>query len=373
MHRVTELDAIRGLAALIIVAHHIWYPRLLHGWTRVDLFFIISGFLLTNLILRKSSSDHFFRTLFLRRLLRLGPPYFLVLAGVLLGRALVPHVTSLEGLPYYLTFTQNLPRYWGDVVPSFSSHFYHTWSLALEVQFYLIWPVVVSWVGRKSLIPAAIALIAVAVGARTSGFSGHILIGRCDSFGWGALLAALFADRAWAERQRRWIHAGLGMLALTGAAIVTTGMVRSWDVLKEQAIPWPGLSILATDLVYVGLVGLIIAHSGRPALGFLRSRGPRYLGTISYGIYLYHPLVLGSGELLGERLGLSLTDWPLALAMIGASVLIGSLSWELMERPLLRLRERFPYQAATDPTPRPEPLVTRGASPLTPDMVGSTG
>src|SRR4051812_35171448 len=176
--RTVELDAVRGLAAISIVIYHLWFPKIFHGWTRVDLFFVLSGYLVTGLILRKSDSENFLLTFFLRRCLRIWPTYFLVLVSLVAYHTLIPNHSRLDGLPYYLTLTQNVQHYWGGEAPPFSANFFHTWSLSLECQFYLVWPLIVMRAGRRCLTLTAMALVVLPVVARAWGVSEYILPGR---------------------------------------------------------------------------------------------------------------------------------------------------------------------------------------------------
>ena len=110
------------------------------GWTAVDLFFVISGYLITTILLRGRSTPGALANFYARRSLRIWPIYYLALAAFLVANALIGHPYPTDGLPYYLTYTQNVPRYWGGVVPPFCKAFAHCWSLSVEEQFYLIWP-----------------------------------------------------------------------------------------------------------------------------------------------------------------------------------------------------------------------------------------
>jgi peptidoglycan/LPS O-acetylase OafA/YrhL len=340
MRRMSELDAVRGMAALSIVIYHLWFPKWFHGWTRVDLFFVLSGYLLTERWLRKSGSPGFFRELILRRSLRICPAYLAALAGLLACRALAANRFPLDGLPYYLTFTQNCHAWWNGAVPPFSPRFFHTWSLALDVQFYVLWLVLLVCGGRRLLIPAAISLVAIAVVGRSLGVSEHILPGRCDGFGAGAILAAILSDAERVARHARRVRSGLLALVACGLAFIAVGMAGEWETLAERAVPWPGMSILAVVMVSVGLLGLLVGAQGGPATRWLRCRTWGYLGTISYGIYLYHLPVFAVVEHASRVLGFD-RSWLIQLVQIAASLLVAAMSWEFLERPILGLRDRF--------------------------------
>src|SRR5947209_8320002 len=153
MRRVKELDALRGIAALVVVLGHI---GALHGsfkvpysWTAVDLFFVLSGFLITSILLRHEPTGPFFASFYARRGLRIWPIYYLSLLALAAINPWLPTPYALDGMPQFLTYTQTSFMYWtNDVRPGLHA-LDHTWTLAIEEQFYLIWPALVFLAGRK--------------------------------------------------------------------------------------------------------------------------------------------------------------------------------------------------------------------------------
>ena len=162
MRRVAELDSLRGLAALTIIVYHLWFMHVPQLSTAVDLFFVLSGFLITTIILDNEATEGFLVTFYVRRSLRIWPIYYLSLLALVLLNPFLPTPEPMDGLPYYLTYTQKLPLYWAGVEPPFSSAFEHTWTLAVEEQFYLLWPALVCLLGRRWLVPLGLALVASA-------------------------------------------------------------------------------------------------------------------------------------------------------------------------------------------------------------------
>jgi peptidoglycan/LPS O-acetylase OafA/YrhL len=179
MQRVRELDAMRGLAAIAIVVYHLWVLPISLLGAAVDLFFVLSGYLITSIILSHPPSERFLLAFYVRRGLRIWPIYYLSLFVVVAINPWTPRPGSLGGLPYFLTFTQNLPYYWSDVAPSFITAFRHTWSLAVEEQFYIVWPALLWVVGRKGLGPAALSLVALATVTRSLDWYPWILATHC--------------------------------------------------------------------------------------------------------------------------------------------------------------------------------------------------
>jgi peptidoglycan/LPS O-acetylase OafA/YrhL len=341
MGRVRELDAVRGLAALAIVIYHFRAPILPFGWGAVDLFFVLSGYLITTIILVNGRSPGFLTTFYIRRGLRIWPIYYLsILAIILLGPVLV-RPNNDAGLLYYLTYTQYFPHYWGGPVEDFSWYLKHTWTLAIEEQFYWIWPPLVILVGRRRLPWLALGVTAAAVLARSAGFHWWILVSRCDGFAIGALLAWGLLDAEWTCRHRRSIRRGLSAVGLASLVYLVT--VQLGGGLPDHGPPpRPASTILALNLLFGAIVGLVASHAGHPALLFLRGPVLGYLGTISYGLYLYHMILLrikmdyvAANHPAGSR--------ALDGAVLVASFALAAVSWHLLERPILAWRDRFAY------------------------------
>ena len=194
MRRVPELDSIRGLAALGVMIYHLNSPAFLFQGVRVDLFLILSGYLVTTVILNRGNAGNFYLVFQARRVLRIWPIYYLTLAALVATNACLARSTAIDALPNYLTFTQNIQRYWSNSVPPFKWYYTHTWSLALEQQFYLFWPLLLAVAGRRRLVELAVALVAISVTARALGFHWWVLLSRCDGFALGSILALLFGD-----------------------------------------------------------------------------------------------------------------------------------------------------------------------------------
>lgn len=333
--RIAEYDGLRGLAAATVVAFHFFGYYLPWGWAALDVFFVLSGYLITKVILQYGHSWEFLPVFVARRGLRTWPIYyFLIIFLVLQGWC------NPETLPYYLTYTQELPRYWNSENPTWLA-MQHTWTLALEEQFYLIWPIIVLSTGRRWIGPLALSLAIASVEARIAGVHWWTLLGRCDGFALGGLLATILEDPDHARGRRRAVYwaAGIGSLAVLLA--IGLGMIGR---LRDAGGPFCfGLHVTLSSFFSFTLVALVAAQVGRPWVAPLRMAPFVYLGKISYGLYLYHyPIVILVMEIplfVGVSLGPAL--WA---SQIGLAVLVAVLSWHLIERPILSLRRWIPYQ-----------------------------
>jgi peptidoglycan/LPS O-acetylase OafA/YrhL len=348
MRRIAELDAVRGLAALAVVVFHLRFAGLfpLLG-TAVDLFFVLSGYLITRIILEQSRAPHFLRNFYARRALRIWPIYYLTFLALFVLNPLLPHPQSLAGLPYFLTYTQFIQGYWFGTFPPFSHLYRHTWTLAIEEQFYVFWPLLVLVTGRRYLWVAIVPLLVAPTLLRTWDFFPHLLATRCDGLALGALLAFLLGDRDRLERRRP--AYGLAFALVTLAALgypawrapIIAPIQRAWP---GQA--WPlissSLNTLRICVLYFGVVGLLLCYSGHALLRPLRDRRLCYLGQISYGLYLYHPFVFTACTLIHFALGLDGSWWIDALK-VAVCIGVAALSWAFVERPLLALKDRLTY------------------------------
>jgi len=340
MRRIAELDGLRGIAAVLIVAYHLFTDYLPGCWAAVDVFFVLSGFLITGIVLQHGLSWRFLTAFYLRRGLRIWPIYYLVIAILLLCR-----LGNSASLPYYLTYTQHLPWYWGSEMPSWLL-MQHTWTLALEEQFYLIWPVMVLLAGRRMSGVLAVGLAAIAILARVAGVNWWLLAGRCDGFALGGLLAVILADPNAETGHKRAMTWGVGLGALASLLVVLMAATgRLFDVGGPITM---GVRTTVASLASFALVAFLICHAGHPLFALLRSRPLVYLGTISYGIYLYHHPIVLSSQPLGNLIGVA--PGPALYAIECALTLgIATLSWHLIERPILRLKDRIPYRSEAVP------------------------
>ncbi len=394
MRRIPELDSLRALAALVVLLFHLNPPRFFFGWTGVDLFFVLSGYLITSIILDHQGKRGFLRNFYARRGLRIWPIYYLALFAVVATAPFVPvdRRPPLKGLGYYVAYLQNISLYQLRTPPEFHIAFDHTWTLALEEQFYLIWPALIAlaslalwdrwglrlareiglrmpgawqarwhrrpaWVrsigGREArLIGLCVTVVLVAILARDGGtfrlgrYPERILISRCDGFALGGLLAVLLSDRDRLARHRGRFRLAFGLTALgafgyIGWKIATAGM--GYLGLPTPADPGP--TIFVVSLAYFGLVGTVTCFAGHPALAPLRWHPLCYLGLISYGIYLYHYIIYWVYDGFRFTWEDSIAD---GAAKIGLTLLVAVLSWHLVERPILGLKERFRYET-TEP------------------------
>lgn len=372
------LDGLRGVAVTMVLLFHyapllpaFTRPVLGQGWAGVQLFFVLSGFLITGILYDAKGQSHYFRNFYARRTLRIFPLYYgvlsVLLAALLVLRFGFPHIWAHKHLapllwsyqPWLWTYTANIQMAIHNSVMFLVGHF---WTLCVEEQFYLLWPLVVFACARKSLIRVCLLLIAGALAARlalTVGGSGEqtvISLTPCqmDSLAAGALVAVLIRGREGVSRLCR----PATLIAAVSAA--TWGLIAFvipaiWTV-SQSAGNWM-VDILYSFLsaLFASFLLLVItpgALAGIPGKA-LNWKVLRWLGGYSYGIYVYHfPIWIASGIFLQDHglwskvrasTGLSLA---FVAANATASISLALASFHLYEKHFLKLKKYFPERAA---------------------------
>ncbi len=342
--RVVELDGLRGLACLTILVYHFRPVLVPYGWASVDLFFVLSGYLITAILIRHEGSPGLLRSFYVRRGLRIWPVYYLTILAVVIAGPWLPKVTSWSGLGYFLTYTQNVPLYWSARVPPFSPYAAHLWTLANEEQFYVLWPLLVVALGRRAVIPLGLGLASLSVAARSAGFSPWLLAARADGFALGGILAAILADSDRVGRRIPIYRHGFACVTLIALGVVAVAMARGVLPTFGRPPQGAGFSVLAINVVFAGIVGLVVTNVGRRHVAWLRRPRLVHLGTLSYGLYVYHYVVLTlSDDVLVAMRGYGRTSLTnvFVIALIYG---LAAASWAWLEKPLLSLKGRFPYR-----------------------------
>ncbi len=388
---VPVLDGIRGLAILLVMILHFWvldpqtpFVRFVGsaacmGWIGVDLFFVLSGFLITGILLDTKGTPHYFRNFYVRRVLRIFPLYYALLIAALY--VLAPFLPadkaaawSLQGYEvYYWLYASNFasahfgrPRH-GILDP--------TWSLAIEEQFYLFWPAIVVVLSRRNLARLVVALffgslalrVVLRLATTTSAWSVYVLTPcRLDGLAVGAFLAI-------GARTPRGLAPYRGLARVVVAA--TLPLVVAIPLIDEWLHPYGasagfglifnvvGYSLLA--LLFGGLVAISVTSPRGSAIErVLSSRLMRTLGKYSYGLYLVNFPLRGliRDRVFGPTEGARIPFRPLFGSLLPAQALfyvvsavasfgVAWLSFHLFETPFLRLKRFFPSGHAVGAAP----------------------
>jgi len=365
---IPALDGIRGIAILAVLLHHSRY--LLNpgfhfqyylvkffelGWCGVILFFVLSGFLITGILLDTRASPNYFSTFYARRFLRIFPLYYASLALIFLGSRVLHHwfggVDPIGHVNpwWYLGYAQNFRPNSSLLDPYLG----HLWSLAVEEQFYLVWPLLVlllkpRWLTFTCLaaIPASF-LIRFHYAGRSSDLSAFVNTftpASLDALAAGALIAMAVRNPGW-RRRAAVVARPLILLLIAGFVILARragGLFEYLPLIQS----W-GTSVLT--LIFAALI-FIAATSSRGALvAFFQLKGLRFIGKISYSLYVLHPIVFALViPVLGAvpvpaSLDLALNSEKIILVLL-ASITVAAGSWFYFEKPILGLKKYFRYE-----------------------------
>lgn len=362
------LDGIRGLAILMVMFNHYalntrlstpidkaFYYTAKLGWMGVDLFFVLSGFLITGILLNAKRKPHYFRNFYMRRTVRIFPLYYAFLAVVFL---IIPRITGYRSPelqhvdPYqtfYWTYLTNWFFAYKNEIPAFS----HLWSLAIEEQFYLLWPAVVLVLSERSLKRCALTCIAAALAFRlvcawqhSGSIIPYVLTPmRMDTLAAGAYLVLRVREPDGLAR----IQPLARYAALSSIGVMAGIMIYQKGYGHTPLVTTAGFSCNA--ILACSVIAMSLAPADHPFLNrAFSTRTLQFFGKYSYCLYMVHMLV---EETLAKRVNantLAPEVWGSALPgrlvfagmCIGASVAIALVSWHAYEKQWLKLKRFFP-------------------------------
>lgn len=354
MKRILELDGLRGLAALSVILFHLTPKHVPYGGSAVDCFFVLSGFLITGILLRNKEEPRLLVNFYARRSLRIWPIYYLTLLGLLALNKITRQNYPTDGFFNYLTYTQLIQVYWNGRIPPFIPSYHHTWTLAMEEQYYLLWPILVAFMGRRGLIVSAVGFITTCILCRSFGLYPKLLFSRGDGFAYGSLLAVWLTTQRNTYNYKRNLFIFISLVVILGTALIVFTKYPSKIPLPWGAIELDGsresIALLYAPF-YFALIGAVVISQGHPFLGFLRLPIATYIGQISYGLYLYHIPVMHGIEGAFRKIFHYKTGFdasrPLSRTLLDLIVtfLAACLSWYLVEKPILSLKDRFRYSS----------------------------
>jgi peptidoglycan/LPS O-acetylase OafA/YrhL len=360
-----ELDTLRFLAFLGVFAFHIFphdpgfyeahhfLPRAVVSWVcalagagafGVDLFFVLSAYLITVLLLReqKARGDIDVKSFYVRRICRIWPLYFFFIAVA----AVIPLWDRAQSLgSTYIAGYLLLAGNWVYAVKGMpASVAIPLWSISVEEQFYLVWPLILRRMSRMRIIYATLVVLGLGNIARialvymhASGAAAEYnTFVRIDAIAFGILIACLFGERS--------PRLGLaGRLALFSVSLSLWLVISTYAGLNVPRAPAPVLgTILGRPAIALASTALLIAFIGAPAAGvrFLTNPMLSYLGKVSYGLYVYHMFgLLLARHILGTNSAMRYLGYA-ALGLL-LTIALSSISYRWLESPFLRLKNRF--------------------------------
>ena len=359
--RIVELDGLRGVAILMVISFHYLNNQLLDstykigkmlckitsfGWVGVDLFFVLSGFLIGSLLLRTKNTSNYFSTFYIRRLVRIIPNYYLLLIIFLIINC-IPYFLDdymLSGnytIPVgsYFLMTHNF--YMANLNNMGNGVLSITWSIGIEEQFYLIIPLLIYYLDKKWLVIVLLFTVAGASIIRfhfTHWIPAYVLLpSRMDSISTGVLVALFYSHTKFRSVSLRYRN---GIITLLFLNVLLCGYLyfRYGDLgsIKHSLFACFFAGCLVLALVETPLYSRV-----------LRNRYLCLVGTISYSLYLFHYLILAMfHHFAGDRNGLSLNNFRdlivTSLSLI-ASFIFSWIIYKWVETPMVRIGKNFKY------------------------------
>lgn len=400
--RIPELDGLRGIAILLVLFLHYFasapMPRYLAAvgqitWTGVDLFFVLSGFLIGGILIDARSSPNYFATFYVRRACRILPIYLLVLlAWFIISSSRAGSGTAASGwlfahpFPWYAyaTFTQNI---WMTARNTLGPHWLGaTWSLAVEEQFYLTLPLLIRFVSPRRLpyvlgaiiLAAPILRFILRVSFANGDIGAFVLMPcRADSLMLGvaaALLVRHRKGRAFLGNHKRWLYTALivlscGMLWMASKSIrvADSGVIQTINAVRQtfvvQAPDWrtlarfylratiSGLNFTWIALFYLTLLLIAISQGNSLFSRLLRNRLLMSIGVIAYGTYLLHQAILGLCYGFINGRAPVITTFPhFTVTVLALLITLGlaKVSWVYFEKAFVGVGHRYHYGKDAD-------------------------
>jgi len=341
-----ELDGLRGLAALTIFFFHFLHGREIKGTlpafamklisfgpTMANLFFVLSGFLITQILLAAKGSDNYFSRYYAKRVLRIFPLYYLVLLIYFFGLPLLYHrPLPLWGMQWYnWVHLQNLPLTfkWPHAGPKY------LWSLAVEEHFYLLWPLLVFWCNKRQMIVCStiffsLALVSRIVLVQYNYPVFYFTLSTMDALSIGAIAGILNYHQ---DLPRYMMHIRIAAIA-TGIPAITLWLLYFGTMSNAFHTLMP----VAINIFYASALCIIVqSGDSNPVKRLLTTRLLIFAGTISYGFFIFHPLCISFTHRLfhNNNTGLQLT---ISLCM---SIIAATASYFLFERWFIGLKRYF--------------------------------
>lgn len=340
-----ELDSLRTLAVCMTLLAHYAPVEIPYMWYGVPVFFTISGFLITTILLKSVNNSPtvsrftIIKNFMVRRVLRLFPIYYLFIIFFWAAKKYLSlYLWKDEFTLYFFTYTPNflIHKIGSDEAGCFA----HLWSLGVEEQFYLFWPWVLLFVNSRYRISIISGMILLAIGYHYFNYTdseiGAIPFANFHTLGVGAILACLYVQKHevinWLKNNRHLIFT-LSFLHLILVLFFFDGASAFWHLYRE-------LSLCTCTFAIV----LVSVFGWRGIVGFItRNKQVQYIGTISYGIYLFHmpvPFVLRT---ITSKYFPSFeqSPWVFMIACVAITFILAAVSFKFIETPFLKLKRYF--------------------------------
>jgi peptidoglycan/LPS O-acetylase OafA/YrhL len=344
LHYLPELDSLRALAVTMTLLAHFSPVEIPYMWYGVPIFFTISGFLITTILLNALNSGAnklvSIKNFMIRRVLRLFPIYYLFLIFFWIAKNHFSlYLWKDEFTPYFFTYTPNFLIH--KIGKGSALCFAHLWSLGVEEQFYLFWPWLLLFTSARYRISAIIALISFSLvyiyfNSTTDPEWNVLTFTNFHTLGIGAILGCFYVKRGvainWLKEKRHLLFT-ITFFHLLIVLFLFVSTSRFWNLYREISLCMCTFSIVLVSIYgWKGIIGYIS-----------RNKQVQYIGTISYGIYLYHMPVPYVYRTVAAKLFPSVLLSPGLFLLVCFSItfVLAALSYKYIETPFLKLKRHF--------------------------------
>lgn len=359
MRYIKQLDTLRAIAVILVIISH-WIPatslvnRMPNGAIGVDIFFVLSGFLISQILFNQRNNAEILniptssvvKNFYVRRTLRIFPIYYLTIFGLLLiSKSTGTNIQSAFG--YFVTYTSNFYFF---EIQTWDGMLSHLWSLAVEEQFYLIWPWIILFAKKKYFPHIISGFILIGISSqylmRDIRMSSLLTFTCFDAFGLGALLAWVMTC---CKDKLAKFHIIMSVVAAIATFFFVYGLIqKEWVILPLRTI---------VSLIALSIITYIVINGEANSLRFkfiLNNKILIFLGKISYGLYLYHNIVPSTlnSRIIDKYLNPLLPDliynkYHADLFLLENTILLIAVAWLsyiFIEKPLLNLKKYFEYK-----------------------------
>lgn len=360
---IPELDGLRAISILSVLFFHLNVPGFSLGWSGVFLFFVISGFLITGILLDAKGQEHYYKNFFIRRSLRIFPIYYISLIAIYVLSCLLNKPNS--DFFWYLIYGQNYLLGFTGFAAAFPASFSHTWSLAIEEQFYFLWPFLVCILTIRKLVILLLVFVVVAISSRVGVWvytNNPFLVfttlpSTIDSLAIGAMLAIVIRLPL---SRKLIVNSSIVICSISLLSLIMIiscyGFSCYWSpVTMISSKPMNLFIYTIMALFFCSLMSLVI-HTDTVFSRLLRIDIFKQIGKISYGLYLYHLPVYMYVNILAKNMtiwGGEIDTIVIGMVKLIITYIISLLSWHLVETKFIKAKDKFSYNNSTMVSAKP--------------------
>jgi peptidoglycan/LPS O-acetylase OafA/YrhL len=366
---IPELDALRAFGITMVILDHMWpspreFSRVLNlSWILMDSFFVLSGFLIAGILLDSRSRPDYYRYFYTRRAMRILPVYYLLIAILACGTILNGTGYLYSGIPalykwgsswWFFVYLGNVPMAITGIAPRAArGSFGPLWSLQIEEQFYLLFPLLVHRLKPRTLARTLIGVACFSTLLRivlywlypANTLVQYVLLPcRMEGLALGALIAIRFRMGPWDLSKRK-------LTVMAAALVAITCLCGAWSGYDHYSPFNRTIGLLISPIACAYVVLWLIRFRGSRLTACLRIAPLQHLSRISYGAYLFHSPIAAVLVPISAALGVGALGYGYlkVVTVFILTVILASLSWQFFESPLLHLKDRlYPKQESPD-------------------------